>query len=172
MIDAARPPVLRRPTVQFLVAHPAHFVALGFGAGLSPWAPGTVGTLVALPIAWALWAWTNDVVFLASVLALLFGGAWASQRTGDALGTADHGCIVVDEVAAFLLMLFFVGASAQRIAFAFVLFRAFDIVKPPPIRSVDARFKSGFGVMADDLIAAVFALVVYAVVVRITGWPR
>ena len=166
------PERLQRPTVRFLFAHPAHFIALGFGAGLSPWAPGTMGTLVAIPIAWALASWGNDVVFVAAIIVALLGGAWAAQRTGAALGSADHGSMVIDEIAAFLLILFFVGMSPQRVAVAFLLFRVFDILKPPPIRVVDARFKSGVGVMADDLIAAVFAMVVFAVVVRVTGWPQ
>ena len=154
-----------------MLAHPAHAIALGLGAGLSPIAPGTVGTLVAIPIAFALWRWTNDVVYLGAVLALLFAGAWAAERTGRALNRADHRAIVVDEVAAFLLMLFFVGPQGARIAFAFLLFRVFDIAKPPPIRAIDARVKSGLGVMADDLVAAGFALLVFAAVVRLTDWP-
>jgi phosphatidylglycerophosphatase A len=173
MMDGVPEPArLQRPTLRFLFAHPAHFVALGFGAGLSRWAPGTAGTLVAIPIGWALATWTNDVVFVAAIIVALLGGAWAAQRTGGALGAADHGSIVVDEIAAFLLMLFFVGMSPQRVALAFALFRVFDIMKPPPIRAVDRRFKTGIGVMADDLIAAVFGLVVFALVVRATGWPR
>ena len=160
-----------RPTLKLMLAHPAHVLALGFGSGLSPWAPGTFGTLVAIPIAHALWAWSNDVVYLAVTIGLLFAGAWAAQRTGTALGVADHGAIVIDEIVAFLLVLFFVGPHAGRTAFAFVLFRAFDIVKPPPIRAIDARMKTGLGVMIDDIVAAGFALVVYALVVRLTGWP-
>ena len=161
----------QRPTLRFLLSHPAHLIALGFGAGLSPWAPGTLGTLLAIPLAFGLWKWANDVAFLAVVLVLLLGGAWASQRTGRALGAPDHGGIVIDEVAAFLLVLFFTGSQLSRIALAFVLFRLFDIVKPPPIRQIDARMKSGVGVMADDLVAAGFALVVYAAIVRVSGWP-
>ena len=160
-----------RPTLGFMLAHPAHVIALGLGAGLSPVAPGTFGTLVAIPIAFGLWRFANDIVYLCAVLAVLFGGAWAAQRTGRALGETDHGGIVVDEVAAFLLMLFFVGPQPVRIAFAFVLFRVFDIVKPPPIGAIDARMKSGLGVMVDDLVAAGFALLVFAAVVRLTGWP-
>ena len=164
-------PAGSRPTLAFMLAHPAHALALGLGAGLSPIAPGTVGTLLAIPVAFGLWRWSNDIVYLATVLALLFGGAWAADRTGRALGRADHGSIVVDEVAAFLLMLFFVGPQPGRIAFAFLLFRAFDIGKPPPIRAIDARVKSGLGVMADDLVAAGFALLVFAAVVRLINWP-
>lgn len=161
----------QRPTPRFLFSHPAHLIALGFGAGLVPWAPGTFGTLLAIPIAYLLWSWTNDIGFLALVLAILFAGAWAAGHTGRALGTPDHGGIVIDEVAAFLLVLFFTGPFPSRIGFAFLLFRLFDIAKPPPIRTIDARMKSGIGVMVDDLVAAGFALVVYAIVVRLTGWP-
>ena len=159
-----------RPTPKLLVSHPAHFLALGFGSGLAPWAPGTFGTLVAIPIAHALWAWSNDVVYLAVTIGLLFAGAWAAQRTGAALGVIDDGAIVIDEIVAFLLVLFFVGPGPARIALAFALFRLFDIVKPPPIRAIDARMKTGLGVMVDDIVAAGFALVVYALVVRLTGW--
>ena len=161
----------QRPTLRLMLSHPAHVLALGFGSGLAPRAPGTFGTLAAIPIAYALWSLTGDVGYLATVLALLFAGAWASGRTGRALGTADHGAIVIDEIVAFLLVLFFVGPNPLRIAFAFGLFRLFDIVKPPPIRTIDARMKTGLGVMVDDIVAAGFALVVYAIVLRLTGWP-
>lgn len=154
---------MTRPTAAFLVRHPAHFIALGFGAGLAPFAPGTFGTLVAIPIALVLRTYAGDVAFLSVVAALLVVGAWASQVTGRALGAADHGCIVIDEVAAFLLVLFFTGVTPLRIALAFALFRLFDIVKPPPIRQLDAALKNGVGVMVDDLMAAVYALLVFAV---------
>ena len=172
-MTAAQPTTVlpRRLTLRFMVSHPAHVIALGLGTGLSPWAPGTFGTLLAIPIAFLLWSWTNDVGFLSVTLALLFGGAWAAQRTGRALGTQDHGGIVIDEVVAFLFMLFFTGPHPSRIALAFLLFRLFDITKPPPIRTIDARMKTGIGVMFDDLVAAGFALVVYAAIVRMTGWP-
>ncbi len=158
-------------TARFVFAHPAHAIALGLGAGLAPWAPGTVGTLLAIPIAAGLWRWAGDAGFLLAVVALFVVGAWAAERTGRDLGDADHGAIVIDEVTAFLLVLFFTGPAVIRIALAFALFRLFDIAKPPPIRNVDARFKGGFGVMFDDLIAAGFALVAYALLVRFTGWP-
>jgi phosphatidylglycerophosphatase A len=152
-----------QPSAHFLVAHPAHFVALGFGAGLSPVAPGTVGTLLALPIAALLRNVGGDATFAIAIVAFLVVGAWAAHVTGRDLGVADHGSIVVDEIAAFLLMLFFVGADPWRQAIAFVLFRAFDILKPPPIRQLDAAWKNGLGVMADDLLAAAYALVVFAI---------
>ena len=152
----------RQPSLAFLVSHPAHFVALGFGAGLSPVAPGTVGTLVALPIAAALRAYADDTGFLIGVAVALILGVWAAHRTGRDLGVPDHSAIVCDEVAAFLLVLFFVGPQPLRQAIGFVLFRAFDILKPPPASFIDRQWHHGFGVMADDLVAAFYALVVLA----------
>jgi phosphatidylglycerophosphatase A len=157
----------RAPSLRFLVSDPAHFIALGFGAGLSPVAPGTVGTLVALPIAALLRAYADDLGFLAAIAVALIVGVWAADRTGRHLGVADHAAIVWDEVAAFLLVLYFVGAEPLRQAFAFLLFRAFDIVKPPPARFIDREWHHGFGVMADDLVAAFYALVVFALWQRI-----
>jgi phosphatidylglycerophosphatase A len=158
-----------RPTARFLVSHPAHFLALGFGSGLAPFAPGTWGTLVAIPLAALLRATGSDVAYLVAVAALVAIGAWASEIASRDLGEADHGSIVIDEIAAFLLVLFFVGADTLRCAFAFLLFRLFDIAKPPPIGVVDQRWKNGWGVMADDLIAAGYALLAFAVAVRLLG---
>ncbi len=156
-----------RPSAAFLVHHPAHFLALGFGAGLSPVAPGTFGTLVAIPLALLLQTYASDVEFLAVILILFATGTWAAQLTGRHLGVPDHGAIVVDEIAAFLLVLFFVGPYPVRVAFAFLLFRFFDIVKPPPIRQLDAAMKNGVGVMLDDLLAAAYTLIVFALWQRV-----
>jgi phosphatidylglycerophosphatase A len=157
----------RAPTLRFLFSHPAHFIALGFGTGLSPIAPGTVGTLLALPLAALLRALTGDLGFLLAVAAAFAIGVWAAQRTGHDLGVADHGAIVWDEVAAFLLVLFFVGSDPLREGFAFLLFRFFDIVKPPPARLIDREWHHGFGVMADDIVAAFYALLVFALWQRV-----
>ena len=158
-----------RPTLAFLFRHPAHFIALGAGAGLAPVAPGTFGTLVAIPLALLLRAYAGDVEFVVAIVVLFVIGAWAAQVTGRHLGVPDHGAIVVDEIAAFLLVLFFVGPDWNRVAFAFLIFRLFDIVKPPPIRQLDAAMKNGVGVMLDDLLAAGYTLVVLAVWQRIVG---
>ena len=151
------------PTLPFLVAHPAHFIALGGGAGLSRLMPGTVGTVVALPIAWLLFANVGTAGWLIALAVITIVGGWAANVTGRNLGAADHGAIVIDEIAAFLFVLFLVGADPLRQAIAFVVFRLFDIVKPPPIRQVDAAWKNGAGVMADDFIAAFYTLIVVAV---------
>jgi phosphatidylglycerophosphatase A len=159
---------VKTPTIRFLFAHPAHFIALGFGAGLAPVAPGTFGTLVALPIAAALRAYASDAAFVAAIIAGFFVGVWAAGRAGRALGAGDHGAIVCDEVVAFLLVLFFVGSDPLREAFAFLLFRGFDIAKPPPARFVDREWHTGLGVMADDIVAAFYTLLVLAVWQRLT----
>jgi phosphatidylglycerophosphatase A len=157
------------PSLHFLIRSPAHFIALGFGSGLAPFAPGTFGTLVAIPIAAALRVYDNDVAFVAVIVLLFALGVWASDVTGRDLGVPDHGSIVIDEVVAFLIVLYFVGGEPLGQAFAFLLFRVFDIAKPPPIRHFDRTLKNGFGVMFDDLIAAAYTLFVFAVVVRAIG---
>ena len=167
--SARRVSVAVAPSVAFLIAHPAHFIALGFGAGLAPKMPGTFGTLVAFPIAWALRAYGGDGVCLVTIAAVTLMGIWAAQITGDHLGAPDHGAIVIDEIAAFLLVLFFAGGDLLRDAVAFVVFRFFDIVKPPPIRAVDAALKNGAGVMVDDFLAAGYALIVLAILRRLFG---
>ena len=147
---------LARPTLRFLLSHPAHFIALGFGAGLAPVAPGTFGTLVAIPIAFALRAYLPDALFLAAVVVFLALGVWAAAVTGRDLGVPDHGAIVWDEVVAFLLVLYFVGDDAVGVAFAFLLFRVFDIVKPWPAGACE-KIAGGWGVMLDDLVAGIYA---------------
>jgi phosphatidylglycerophosphatase A len=150
-----------RPDLKFLRAHPAHLVAFGFGSGLAPKAPGTVGTLLGLPLFWLIAAAAPDlpnrVVLVAA--AFLFG-VWACARTGRALGVADHGGIVWDEIVAFALVLLFTPAGWPWTALAFALFRLFDILKPWPIGLADLRLKNGFGVMFDDLLAALYAIAI------------
>ena len=158
-----------RLTSAFMFRHPAHFVALGLGAGLAPLAPGTFGTLVAIPIALLLDRYAGDVGFLAALVALFILGAWTAHVTARNLGVSDHGGIVIDEVAAFLLVLYFTGTTPARLAIAFVLFRFFDIVKPPPIRRLDATMKNGVGVMLDDVLAAGYVLILFAIGLRLFG---
>lgn len=151
-----------RPTLHFVYRHPAHFIAFGGGIGLIPFAPGTFGTLLAIPLFHVLQPRLDAWPFLVVIVALFWLGVWACAVAGRALGAADHGGMVWDEVVAFLLVLFFVPAGGYWQAFAFVVFRFFDIFKPPPIRYYDRTLKNGFGVMWDDLIAAGYALLVLA----------
>jgi phosphatidylglycerophosphatase A len=146
-----------------MLRHPAHVIALGAGAGLMPAAPGTAGTLLAFPLYWALASVCTAGTLLALIGAGFVIGIWACGATGRALGAADHGAMVWDEVVAFALVLFFTPAGWPWQAGAFLLFRFFDILKPPPIRYFDRRLKSGFGVMFDDVLAALYTLLVLAV---------
>jgi phosphatidylglycerophosphatase A len=149
------------PDARFLIAHPAHFIALGFGSGLAAKAPGTFGSLAGLLLYWALAGSGMNAGVRLILLALCFAiGVWACERTGRDLGVADHGGIVWDEIVAIWLVLAFIPAGWAWWLPAFGLFRFFDILKPWPIRWFDARLKSGFGVMFDDLLAALYALLV------------
>ena len=158
-----------RPTARLLLSHPAHFISLGFGAGLSPWAPGTVGTL----LGWALYPLirtpVSEFVFLALLASFFLAGVLAAERTGRALGVPDHGGIVWDEMVAIWLVLLFTPAGLLWQVVAVALFRFFDIAKPPPVRWADRSFKGGFGVMFDDLVAAGYALLALAVLVHLQG---
>ncbi|HEX9395898.1 MAG TPA: phosphatidylglycerophosphatase A [Burkholderiales bacterium] len=145
---------------------PAPLIATGFGVGLAPFAPGTFGTLAAWPLGW--WLSGFDAAVVLPLIAVLFMiGVWACGVTGRRLGAADHGSMVWDEIVAFLLILAVLPRALDWQAAGFVLFRAFDIAKPWPIQAFEARFKNGFGVMGDDLIAAGYTLFVLAVFQRL-----
>jgi len=161
--------MIARPDFRFLIAHPAHFIAFGFGTGLAPVAPGTVGTLLGFPVYFAL-AWFLSPLEVAAAGVLMFAlGVWACGRTGTALGISDHSGMVWDEVAAFVLILVMTPPGPWWWALAFFVFRFFDVLKPPPIREIDRRMKGGFGVMFDDIAAGFYTLLVIAVIARIVG---
>jgi phosphatidylglycerophosphatase A len=175
--DPGKPLPQSRPTARFMLSHPAHCIALGFGSGLSRIAPGTSGTL---------WAWLTFVLLAPWMdntrWALLIGlslplGWWVSTVTARNMGVLDPGSIVWDEVVAFWLVLWLVmptGLVGQVLAFG--LFRFFDAVKPGPVGWADALFhdvdpgsdprawrKAGFGIMFDDLVAAGCTVLVVAI---------
>jgi phosphatidylglycerophosphatase A len=154
-----------RPDLRFLLAHPAHFIALGFGAGLAPVAPGTFGTLVAVPIAWGLAQVVPTLLIPFCAIPLFFLGWWACEVTGRDLGVADHGAMVWDEVVAFLPLAALASASPWLIALACALFRLFDIWKPYPIKLLERNVKGGLGVMIDDLVAAFYAYIAFAAII-------
>jgi phosphatidylglycerophosphatase A len=157
-----------RPDTRFLLAHPAHFIALGLGTGMAPVAPGTVGTLLAYPIYHLMVVSQLGTAGLAAVTAVFFLiGVWACAVTGRAMGIADHSSMVWDEVVAMLLILIVIPPQTGWWIAAFFVFRFFDVVKPPPIRHFDRTLKGGFGVMFDDILAAFYTLLVLAVAHRI-----
>ena len=149
-----------RPNREFLFKHPAHLIAFGFGAGLMPKAPGTWGTLVAIPFYFLALRLGGTLAVLACASALFAVGIWAAAISGRSLGVADHGGIVIDEIAAFVLVLAFTPSGSLWLLLAFILFRLFDIIKPWPIRYFDRTLKGGFGVMFDDLLAAIGAIAI------------
>lgn len=154
-----------RPDARFLVAHPAHFIALGFGAGLAPVAPGTFGTLAGLALYWLLALVLPPLAIAFLAIPLFLVGVWACGVAGRNLGVADHGAFVWDEIVAFLPLAALASASLVLQLVAFGLFRLFDVWKPFPIRQFEARVKGGFGVMLDDLLAACYAYLVLAIAV-------
>ena len=163
---------MQRPGVRFVFSHPARVLAFGLGYGLSPVAPGTVGTLLAFPLSAGLFRWAGDLWYLPGVALGFLVGVWACERTARDLGVSDYGGVVWDEVVAFTLVLYFIPDQPLRQALAFLLFRFFDIVKPPPAGHIDRHWHNGFGVMADDLVAAFYTLVALAVLERVlAAWP-
>lgn len=165
-----------RASARFMLAHPAHWVALGFGSGLSPVAPGTAGTLWAWLAFVVLQPWMNDARWALLIATSLPLGWWACSVTARNMRVLDPGSIVWDEIAAFWLVLWLVtptGFGGQLAAFA--LFRFFDAFKPGPVAWADQLFhdvrpasdpaawrKAGLGIMLDDLVAAACALLVMA----------
>lgn len=139
-----------------LLRHPVQFLAFGFGSGLSPKAPGTVGTLAAIPV-YLLVQPLGLLAYTAFVLAAILAGIWICGVASRQLRVHDHPGIVWDEFAGFWVTLWAVPAEWVWIALGFVVFRVFDIVKPWPIGLLDRRVGGGWGIMADDLVAGLMA---------------
>ncbi len=148
----------QNPNLRFLLQHPAHLFGLGFGSGLAKKAPGTFGTIVGLPLFWLISIYSVPMQLI-MISAMFLVGIYFCDATGKALGVSDHGGIVWDEIVAMMLVLTFTPNQWQWWLIAFLLFRLFDIWKPFPIRQCDAKLKNGFGVMFDDLLAAIYAII-------------
>lgn len=149
--------------------HPASLIATGFGLGRLPVAPGTWASLAALPLAWLLDEFAGVAGIAAAGIVLTPIGIWASQAYVARQRAQDPGEIVVDEIAAQLLVLTVVPLSLFSMAAGFVLFRLFDIVKPWPVSWADRSVKGGLGVMLDDLLAAAYAALGLKLVTALTG---
>lgn len=134
-----------------------------------PFAPGSFGTLLALPIFWLAGPRLDPLAYFVGLAVFFAIGIWACDVAGRALGRPDYGGMVWDETTAFLLVLFFTPVYGFWQAFAFVLFRFFDIVKPPPIQYYERLFKGGWGVMIDDILAALYTLFILAIARVVAG---
>ena len=158
----------RAPLQLAVLRNPVHLLATGLGVGLSPYAPGTVGSLLALvPCFWIVgwpWQWQAALAAIVFVAGIFVCGSSAAR-----LGAHDHPAIVLDEVAAMLMLMLVVPSPWPWLVIAFVLFRFFDIVKPWPIREMDHRLSGGLGIMLDDQMAAVYTAICLIVAQRIVA---
>jgi len=146
------------PLYRRVLSDPRHLLAFGLGSGLAPVAPGTFGTVAAIPLYWLM----SDLplaAYLGITLVLFLVGCWLCGWSARDLGVHDHSGIVWDEVVGLLITMTAVPAGWGAIALGFGLFRLFDIWKPWPIKGIDARVDGGFGIMLDDVIAGLYAAV-------------
>lgn len=143
-------------TARQILRDPVLFLAFGFGSGLAKKAPGTMGTVAAIPLYWVL-AQADLLVYSLLTLFITGVGVWFCDVATEKLGEHDFGGIVWDEIAGFLITMWLVPFNWQNLLLGFVLFRVFDIVKPWPIKWVDKQVHGGLGIMLDDVLAGVFA---------------
>lgn len=147
-----------------VLTHPVHFLAFGFGSGLAPVAPGTFGTLMAVPL-YLLLAQFSLVPYLIFVVLVCIVGIWICDKSSKLLGVHDYGGIVWDEFAGFFITMIAAPEGWLWVVIGFALFRLFDIWKPWPILILDEKVKGGFGIMIDDIVAGVFALICLQLIV-------
>lgn len=148
-------PAKKIPTVY--LRNPLHLLSLGFGSGLAPFAPGTFGTVAALPLYWLMSSLPLISYLMLTVLAFVIG-VYLCGYTSRALGVHDHSGIVWDEIVGYMITMIAVPVDPLWMLAGFLLFRFFDIVKPWPIRWADQKLSGGFGIMFDDVLAGIFAL--------------
>jgi len=150
---------LPKVTFKQLLERPTAFLAYGFGSGLAPKAPGTFGTLAAIPVFYLMQSLPMASYLLLTVV-FFFLGIWFCQKTVDWLQQDDPSAIVWDEIVGFLITMIAAPSGWLWILLGFVLFRVFDILKPWPVSLADKRLHGGFGVMLDDVIAGLYALLI------------
>ena len=145
--------------VSFNLKQPIQFLALGFGSGLAPKAPGTFGTLAAIPL-FLLLAMLTPLFYFIAVMVLSLAGIYICDNAAKAVGVHDHPAIVWDEFVGYFITMFMVPVSWQSVLVGFLLFRFFDILKPWPISFIDKKMTGGFGIMLDDILAGLFSLII------------
>ncbi|MBL4671530.1 MAG: phosphatidylglycerophosphatase A [Arenicella sp.] len=146
---------------KFKLSNPVHFLALGFGSGLIKPAPGTWGTLAAVPLYLLIVSFvsTSSYAYFGIILFSFVIGIYLCGKTAADAGVHDHGSIVWDEIVGFFITMALLPVTWQNVVLGFILFRLFDIVKPWPIKLLDKHVHGGFGIMIDDVLAGVFAWV-------------
>ena len=147
-----------------IMSDPVLFLAFGFGSGLAKKMPGTMGTLVAIPV-YLVFIETNFWFYSVLTILVTVTGVWICDGAAKRLGEHDYGGIVWDEVAGFLVTMWWVPFSWNAVLFGFVLFRIFDIIKPWPIKWIDQKVEGGIGIMLDDILAGILAAVVLSFIV-------
>lgn len=150
----------------FMWRRPHHWLAYSLGAGLFPWAPGTIGTLAAVPL-YLLLRPLPLLWYLGALLPMFLIGVWACGKTARELQAQDPSAIVWDEILGFLLAMTAAPPGWPWLLAGFILFRGFDILKPWPIGALDKRVKGGLGIMLDDIAAGAMAWVLLQAAVRI-----
>ena len=153
-------------TARQVFSNPVHFLAYGFGAGLSPKAPGTMGTVVAIPI-YLLLLYTGTGGYYAFLAVALVAGVFICGYTAKRIGVDDPKGVVWDEIVGYLITMLGLPPGVVWLVGGFLLFRLFDIWKPWPIRWIDRNVKGGLGIMADDVVAAVFACLILNLIIHL-----
>ncbi len=148
-------------TSKQILTDPVLFMAFGFGSGLATKAPGTVGTLAAIPV-YVLLIQSNLFAYSFATILVILSGIWICGSAAEKLGEHDFSGIVWDEIAGFLVTMWMVPFSWQAVVTGFILFRVFDIFKPWPINWIDKKVHNGLGIMLDDLLAGLFAGLILA----------
>ncbi|ARN74413.1 phosphatidylglycerophosphatase A [Oceanicoccus sagamiensis] len=157
-----------KPEAKKILTHPIHCLAFGFGSGLAPKAPGTFGTLMAIPLYWLL-SPLPLLVYALVVLAAFVIGIYLCGKTAEDLGVHDHPGIVWDEFVGLWIALFAAPAGWLWLLIGFALFRLFDIWKPWPIKIFDEKMETGLGIMIDDVLAGIYALIILQGLVYLVG---
>lgn len=145
--------------VNFDLKQPVQFLALGFGSGLAPKAPGTFGTLAAIPFYFLL-AELTPLYYLIGLIILSAAGVYICGKAASDVGVHDHPAIVWDEFVGYFITMFMIPISWQTVLVGFILFRLFDILKPWPISFIDKKMTGGMGIMFDDILAGLFSLII------------
>lgn len=145
-------------SAKFKLTDPVQFLALGFGSGLAPKAPGTFGTLAVIPLYLLMITQLAPLTYALLTLVMAVSGIYICAKAAEAAGVHDHPAIVWDEFVGFLITMFLIPLSWQSLVVGFALFRLFDIIKPWPISVADRKLQGGFGIMFDDVLAGLLAL--------------